>query len=250
MPPVILDNIKCIMYYGIFVWITFLFKTNKRRIGCLWNLNSKIWIAKNDIFIKFSLKTHEYRLLSWPFCSFLLLPSGQVWLNTRTVIQVQVRTILPHVKNTCDWLVWVILTLLTSLFSTCTCRLNRDRQKPANGTQCLRQIARDPFHTLSHRHDNTWHGLWWTSQRHWLVWLAVIDQWYVNQHVWFHIIYSKLCSVLSMYQVWMFHNRKICWVLSYCNCAGVILPHSIFFPFNSMYELLVYKHRVELFLTL
>ena len=32
----------------------------------------------------------------------------------------------------------------------------------------LRQIARDLLHTLSHRRDNTWHGLCWTSRQHWL----------------------------------------------------------------------------------
>ena len=31
----------------------------------------------------------------------------------------------------------------------------------------LRHIARDLLHVLSHRHDNTWNGLWWTSHRHW-----------------------------------------------------------------------------------
>ena len=32
----------------------------------------------------------------------------------------------------------------------------------------LQNIARDLVHALSHRYDNTWHGLCWTSQRHWL----------------------------------------------------------------------------------
>ena len=32
----------------------------------------------------------------------------------------------------------------------------------------LRQIARGLLDALSHRHDDTWHGLWWTSWQHWL----------------------------------------------------------------------------------
>ena len=31
----------------------------------------------------------------------------------------------------------------------------------------LRHIARDLLHALSYKHDNTWHGLWWTSWWHW-----------------------------------------------------------------------------------
>ena len=30
----------------------------------------------------------------------------------------------------------------------------------------LRHIARDLLHALSHKHDNTWHGLCWTSWQH------------------------------------------------------------------------------------
>ena len=52
--------------------------------------------------------------------------------------------------------VWIILTSLLS-----TCMLYRNRQRPANGT--IRQMDRDLFLALSHRHENTW----WTSRRHW-----------------------------------------------------------------------------------
>ena len=53
---------------------------------------------------------------------------------------------------------WVILT---SLFSTC--RMGRDRQKHAwHGAIHLWQIAMDRLHVLIHRHNNTWHILWWT----------------------------------------------------------------------------------------
>ena len=31
----------------------------------------------------------------------------------------------------------------------------------------LWQIARDLLRALSYKHDNTWHGLWWNSRRHW-----------------------------------------------------------------------------------
>ena len=31
----------------------------------------------------------------------------------------------------------------------------------------LQQIARDCLHTFWNRHNNTWHGLWWTTWRHW-----------------------------------------------------------------------------------
>ena len=37
----------------------------------------------------------------------------------------------------------------------------------------LQQIARDFLHALSHRHDNAWHSLWWTSRLPW--WEQVSD---------------------------------------------------------------------------
>ena len=59
--------------------------------------------------------------------------------------------------------VWIILT---SLFSTCRPSTNRSLLTRHN-TLLLWQIARDLLHALSHRHDNTWHSLCWTSHQHW-----------------------------------------------------------------------------------
>ena len=68
-------------------------------------------------------------------------------------------------QNQCNWFVCI---LSTSLFSTC--RVYRNRQKPADGQNALlaRQIARDLLHGLSHRHKNTWQGICWPSRWHWL----------------------------------------------------------------------------------
>ena len=64
----------------------------------------------------------------------------------------------------CSFFVCIILM---SLFNKC--RLYRDRSLLTwHNALLLWQIARDLLHALSHRHDNTWHDLCWTSRRHWL----------------------------------------------------------------------------------
>ena len=66
-----------------------------------------------------------------------------------------------------------VCLILTSLFSTY--RLYWDRQKPANWTQCptLTTEAMDLLPTLSYRHDNTWHCLYWPSWQHCLEQVSV-----------------------------------------------------------------------------
>ena len=130
------------------------------------------WYSRIYIIPQLNSGTVVKALSTWSFCyiamdgnfmmtrTLVLHPSPWGWAlfywNLKTRLQLHCISQYPKISSIHLYLVscWILI-ISTSLFSTC--RLYRDRQKPANGMQCptFTTDSQDLLHTLPHRHDNT-----------------------------------------------------------------------------------------------
>ena len=94
----------------------------------------------------------------WPFFLLYVIKSINCWAFYLVVLQ----------RTTWTWFGFGLYQCPCLAHAGC---IGTDRSLlTGHDVLLLKQIARDLLHAVSHRHDNTWHGLWCISRWYW--WLV------------------------------------------------------------------------------
>ena len=101
----------------------------------------------------------------------------------------------------------------------------------------LEHLASDLLHALSYRHDNTWHGLWWTSLLYWLKQVSDIinnelSTWSKRTEQSWYLIYfkRKVLQWVCIYIIYMSSTKRAMYFISFTHYVPKLL--SIFTQFN------------------